>query len=156
MAETCPQCGHNPGRDHLRMKEVIVARDAQIQELLSPMVRAKMLQPTVLQLSESESTAALAAKVVALQAENARLQAIVDKVPKTADGVSVPDSRCLYCLQGHKVGRGLGPHYMCNKSPCNQHSYRDYNGTVKRFETAKRYAIWECYSTREAAEAVGD
>ena len=83
----------------------------------------------------------------------ADLQAIVDKVLKTADGVPVPDSRCLYCPQGHKVGRGLGPHYICNQSPCNQHSCRGYDGTVGRFEAAKRYAIWECYSTREAVEA---
>ena len=73
--------------------------------------------------------------------EIARLTAIVDKLPKTADGVTVVPGMLLY---HYATGRPLG----------NVVTYTAGMRAHGQWAVAA-YPVGDCYSTREAAEAAG-
>jgi len=70
-----------------------------------------------------------------------RLRAIVDKLPKTADGVTVVPGMLLY---HYATGRPLG----------NVVTYTAGMRAHGQWAVAA-YPVGDCYSTREAAEAAG-
>ena len=82
----------------------------------------------------------------ALQADNARLRAIVDKLPKTADGVPV--------VPGMEVWAKKNPSDSTVQSfiVCQDSVWASRFGGMSR---AGAWLISKCYSTREAAEAAG-
>lgn len=86
----------------------------------------------------------LTKRITELEADNERLQAIVDKLPKTADGVPVVPEMPLYMPGSNTVGE-------VNPMTVNDgYSWPNANGS----SPASR--LDDCYSTREAAEAAKD
>ena len=78
------------------------------------------------------------------EAEVERLQAIVDKLPKMADGVPVIDGETVYCrYPKHGIATGT---YRAEDSEVVVETDDDWVTVV---------SISDCYSTRKAAEAAG-
>ena len=88
-------------------------------------------------------------RIAELEAELAEVREVVEKLPKTADGVvAVPGTR-LYPLypvlpeDGHPDFEDAARLEMCITDPLSGEFIREYDGLL----------IDTCYSTREAAEA---
>lgn len=87
-------------------------------------------------------------RIAQLEAENAKLREVVEKLPRTADGVvAVPGTR-LYPLypvlpeDGHPDFEDAARLEMCITDPLSGEFIREYDGLL----------IDTCYSTHEAAE----
>lgn len=70
-------------------------------------------------------------------AENERLRAIVNQLPKTADGVPVMPGTSLYCPMGHYAGHAYFHAIQCYARGCD----------------GKEYGSYLLYSNHEAAAA---
>lgn len=82
----------------------------------------------------------LQAEVAGLKCDAVRLRAIVDKLPKTADGVPVVPGMKVYCQDptGYIQGYDVGANSAMTDSSIPSPGYLQYN--------------WFCYSTHEACE----
>ena len=90
-------------------------------------------------------------KLECLSVKYTKLQAIVDKLPKTKDGVSVVpglDTVYTYCNHHHKIVSGVVIHCENRRG----YEWGMINRIDERFETVHPIQPY-CFSTREAAEA---
>src|SRR5690554_6157274 len=101
--------------------------------------------PNHMRLCDYTELAAIARRYDELIAENTKLRAIVDKLPKTADGVPVVPGMALYPLHplpGVEDDHGIATIGVYDPATM-EHLVHGYG----EFRTGA------CYSTREAAEA---
>ena len=98
-----------------------------------------------------ETPACIARQLAKANAENDRLQAIVDKLPKTADGVPVaPGMTVYFCRDGSP--HIVGAFHEWSSDP----DEYEVGDAVPCWNEEKRYSarcLGDCYSTRKAAEA---
>lgn len=87
-----------------------------------------------------------------LEAENARLRAVVDKLPKTADGVAVTTQDHVWSLEVNEDGEGKAPCQCEILQIIGDAALRVNIGGYRLIEGAVRMAS-SCFSTREAALA---
>ncbi len=82
------------------------------------------------------------------KAENARLKAIVDMLPKTADGVPVVPGMAIWCERGHLAGASLDEGLVfCDGDGC-----FESGDAILGAVGPGQYEFRDCYSTRELAE----
>ena len=97
---------------------------------------------------------AVGTAIPALLAENARLRAVVDKLPKTADGVPVvPGMTICWWCKGTLLSRVLDAYHTSHNVIYPQGKPRRECVSARLPSYIQNVPLELCYSTHEAAEA---